>query len=115
MKTKLRLAKVCLREFISLGFQPCIEPAIFIHDMKYFREYNYIVCSEDEKLKKLLYKVRGKKFLTTIDNRDFVNWYTFDQTVIQFDLATKIEIENKIRRRLLNTLKENKSGKKKEL
>ena len=73
MKSLLRLASVCLRKYVGIGFQPEIQPEIFCRGYRYFTSYGMQACGNDL-IKKLLYKIKGRKFLTTMKHTDYYNW-----------------------------------------
>lgn len=106
MQSLIRLAKVCLRKYVGIGFQPEIEPEITCRSYNgytnkiysYFTNYG-IQAVGNEKIRKFLYRVKHRKFLTTIKHTDYLNW-TYGSII------ERKKIEEKIAKQVRSTIKE---------
>ena len=97
MKSLIRLVRVCLRKYRGLGFQPEIEPEIICRSYSYFTNYGIPACGS-ELIRKFLYKVKHRKFLTTMKHASYNSWTWGSKWDRQ-------EIEHEVTKQVRNTIK----------
>lgn len=100
MKSLIRLARVCLRKYVGIGFQPEIQPEILCRSYNdythriysYFTEYG-IPAWGNELIRKFLYKIKHRKFLTTIKHTSYNSWTwgsKWDRQEIEYEVTKQV-------------------------